>query len=74
MKKKPHLRKSVIEKVFSDFRKRIYNLEDRNSDVHYEVKKNKKGFTVIAHKERGVNETFHFEDKKALDAFLKMVK
>ena len=70
MGKKPHQKQSVIKKVFADFRKRLHPTSNPSQDIQYEVKKNKKGFTVIIHKERGANEILKFETKKDLDAYL----
>ena len=71
MKKKPHQTQSAIDKVFSDFRSRLHKPTSQPSDVQYEVKKHKKGFTVVIHRERGANQTLHFETRKEVDTFLK---
>lgn len=73
MKKKPHQKQSVIKKVFSDFRERLYTPKNQLYDVQYEIKKHKKGYTVIIHRERGANQTLQFEDKEQLDAYLQSI-
>ncbi|MEL6252260.1 MAG: hypothetical protein AAFR87_09650 [Bacteroidota bacterium] len=73
MGKKPHQKQSVIKKVFADFRKRLHPTRNPSPGIQYEVKKLKKGFRVIIHKERGADEVLNFENKKELDAFLSSV-
>ncbi len=71
MKKKPHQKKPVIQQVFSDFRENLHLPKSPVNGVHYEVKKNKNGYEVLIHKDRGANETLRFDDKNSLDEFLK---
>ncbi|MEO1437456.1 MAG: hypothetical protein AAFV80_18080 [Bacteroidota bacterium] len=71
MKKKPHQKESELNKVFSEFRERLHESTNPGDDRRYEVKKTKDGYTVIIHRERGANETIHFDSKAAVDAYLK---
>ena len=71
MKKKPHQRQSVINKLFSDFRKSLHKPGNPSDTNHYEVKKTKNGYSVTIHTERGANQSLHFENKKQLDEYLK---
>ncbi len=70
MKKKPHQKQSAIKKVFADFRARLHEPEKQTNGVQYEVQKDKEGYTVIVHRERGANQKLHFASKQQLDEFL----
>lgn len=70
MKKKPHQKQSVIQSEFSEFRKRLYNPKNPSNGIEYEVQKDKKGYRVIIHRERGANETLEFKDEASLKAYL----
>ncbi|MEM6806782.1 MAG: hypothetical protein AAF696_35600 [Bacteroidota bacterium] len=70
MGKKPHQKQSIIKKVFADFRKRLHPSSNPDPGIQYEVKQHKKGFTVIIHKERGMDEVLNFDNKKELEAYL----
>ncbi|QLG45905.1 hypothetical protein [Costertonia aggregata] len=71
MKKKPHQKKGVIKKVFSDFRERLHIPKTPQNGINYEVIAENDEFKVIIHNERGANRTIRFEDKKALNDYLK---
>ncbi|MCI4671883.1 MAG: hypothetical protein MRZ79_27320 [Bacteroidia bacterium] len=71
MKLKPHQKQSVIKKVFADFRKRLYQPDKQDNGVQYEVKKKQKGYEVVVHRERGMNQNLFFDSKKELDEFLR---
>ena len=73
MRKKPHQKKSVIKKVFSDFRERLYTPNNPQNGIEYEIVKNKNGYSVIIHNERGANQKLHFKDKQQLDDYLKSI-
>ena len=73
MKKKPHQRQSPIKKLFADFRSRLHEPDKQPAGIQYEVQEHKKGYTVVIHRERGVNQTLHFGTRQELDAYLKAV-
>lgn len=74
MKKKPHQKQSVIKTVFSDFRSRLYKQDKHLSGHNYEIKPTATGFTLVIHKERGINEELHFENKAQLNTYLKRLE
>ncbi len=70
MKQKPHHKKGAIQQHFSEFRDRLFTPKNQPGDVQYEVRRKKGSFSVVIHRERGANQTLHFENEKALDEYL----
>ncbi|VXB05343.1 hypothetical protein FLAVO9AF_100100 [Flavobacterium sp. 9AF] len=71
MKKKPHQKQSVIQTIFSNFRKRLILPKNHNDFAHYEIKKQDKGYSIIIYNERDSNRELFFNSKEELDRFIK---
>ncbi len=68
MKKKKKIKKGGIESYYDENKP---DSSRRTNSGWYEIRKLKKGFELSIHLERGIDKKLFFDDKKALDEYVK---